>query len=185
MKTLLITFILVISTSVQAQDQKTYQLNAQESIINWRGTYSFLFSEHTGTVHFKEGTLIAEKGNIKGGDFTIDMTTITNEDYKKGVGAVKHLRSDDFFNVTKHTEAQLGITKVEYYANENRHKISADLTIKGITKSIEFWADVDGTAKTLMTKFKIDRVRWGITHNSKTRDHAISDAIEFDVHLQF
>ena len=61
----------------------------------------------------------------------------------------------------------------------------ADLTIKGITKEVEFWATIDGDTGQMTTKFKIDRIRWGITHNNDMRDHAIADAIEFDVFLQF
>lgn len=33
--------------------QETYALNTSQSVINWKGTYAFQFSEHNGTVDFK------------------------------------------------------------------------------------------------------------------------------------
>jgi len=185
MKKLLFTCIMLTGLLVSSQNQETHQLNTEQSVINWKGSYSFFFSEHNGTVHFKEGELIAKDGNITGGSFVIDMASISNEDYLKQQGAVKHLRSDDFFDVEKFPEARLVFTSVEYFTNENTHRIFADLTIKGITKNIRFYATADGDAKTFETKFKIDRTLWGITYNNKLKNEGISEAIEFNVNLQF
>jgi polyisoprenoid-binding protein YceI len=185
MKKLLITLIILTGLTATSQNQETHQLNTEQSVINWQGSYSFSFSEHTGTVHFKEGELITLGGNITGGSFVIDMTTISNEAYLRQEGAVKHLRGDDFFDVEKFPDAKLVLTSVEYFTNENTHRIFAYLTIKGITKNIRFYATADGDAKTLEAKFKIDRTRWGITYNHKLKDEAISDAMEFIINLQF
>jgi polyisoprenoid-binding protein YceI len=113
------------------------------------------------------------------------MNSITNEDYRNNEGPVNHLKNDDFFDVPNYPEARLTIRKVSYFEEDNQHKMEADLTIKGITRSIEFWATVDGTTKTMSTRFKIDRQRWGISYNNKLKNHAISDAIEFEVFLDF
>ena len=51
-------------------------------------------------------------------------------------------------------------------------KIYADLTIKGITLPIDFQAEVDYDNALMTTRFKIDRMRWGINYNSKLRDGA-------------
>ena len=185
MQKLLITFIILAGFTASSQNQETFQLNTEESVINWKGSYSFSFSEHNGTVHFKEGELITQDGNITGGSFIIDMTTISNAAYLDGNGSVKHLRSDDFFDVEKFPEATLVMTSVEYFTNGNTHRIFADLTIKGITKNIRFYATADGDTKTFETKFKIDRTLWGITYNHKLKNEAISEAIEFNVSLQF
>ena len=167
------------------QQQKTYQLKPQQSVINWTGSYTFLFSEHKGTVNFKEGTLFSNDGNITGGSFLIDMTTISNEEYLAGIGPVQHIRNPDFFDVNKFPEAKLVITSVQFFPRENRHKFMADLTIKGITKPIEFWPEIDEANNRINTKLKIDRTRWGITYNNKLKNDAISDAIAFDIVLQF
>ena len=113
------------------------------------------------------------------------MTTIDNEPGSDSEGPIDHLMDEDFFDVKKFATAHLKITSVEYFVESNKHKFIADFTIKGVTKSQEFWGIADGTTNTLTTKFKIDRTRWGITYNHKLKDKAISDAIEFDVTLIF
>jgi polyisoprenoid-binding protein YceI len=185
MQKFLITIIMLAGITAAAQHQKTYQLDTQKSIINWTGSYSFLMSEHKGTVQFKKGELFTTNGNISGGAFTIDMKSISNEEFLSGVGPVAHIRNEDFFNVEKYPEARLVITSVEFFPRDNRHKMLADLTIKGITKPIEFWPEVDEVRSKMTVQFKIDRTRWGITYNNKLKNDAISEAIEFDVVLQF
>ncbi|HBR54915.1 MAG TPA: YceI family protein [Flavobacteriaceae bacterium] len=185
MQKLLITFIIMSGLVMTGQSQKTYQLNTKKSAIKWIGKYSFLFSEHTGTVQFTGGELQTSDGNITGGNFLIDMTTITNEEYEKGLGPVEHLRNEDFFDVNKFPEAKLVITSVEFFPNENRHRMFGNLTIKGITKPVEFWPEVYPEEEKMYVQLKIDRTRWGITHDNKVKEHAISDAIELYVTLQF
>ena len=185
MKNVLFTIVMLVSISVTSQNQTTYVLDTVQSVINWEGSYAFNFSQHQGTVHFKRGVLTAVSGNITGGTFVIDMTTISNEEYEKGIGPVAHLRDPDFFDVEKHTEASLVITGVEYYETENIHRFYADLTIKGITNAIKFMATADNTKNTIEAKFKIDRQRWGITYNNKFKNDAIADGVGFMVSLQF
>ena len=188
--TLLITFTIGAQNSkknpLSPDVLKNYPLKADQSIINWRGTYSFKFSEHSGTVKFLEGALETTNGDITGGTFLVDMKSITNPDYEdNGNGPVAHLKDPDFFHVEKYPLARLKIVNATYFPDSNDHKIEAELTIKGITQPIEFWPQVDDVNKIMKARFKIDRTRWGITYNNKLRDHAISDAIEFDAVLQF
>jgi len=170
---------------VASQTKDTHVLDLKKSVLHWKGFYTFKISEHHGEVYFKNGEIATIDERITGGSFLIDMNSITNEDYTLKRGPVKHLKDTDFFDVAKFPEAKLVLTSVEYFPNTNTHEIYADLTIKGITKNIKFYADVDGIKKTMIAHFKIDRTLWGITYNNKAKDHAISDAIEFKAFLQF
>lgn len=187
MKHILIIFIILTSSIITGQTQKTYQLNTFQSVIKWKGSYSFNFSEHNGTVYFSSGKLITSEGMITGGSFIIDMSTITNEEYRrrKDMGPVGHLRNEDFFHVDAYPEAKLVITKVEYFSNDNTHRFTANLTIKEITQSIQFVGHANGETRQILTRFIIDRTRWGITYNNSMKNSVISDAVEFDVVLQF
>lgn len=178
--------ILCLSTTIYAQNE-SYDLDIAKSKIKWKGSYLFQFSEHTGTVSFKKGMLTTQKGKITGGNFLIDMTSITNEAYQENPenGPVGHLKNADFFDVAIYPEARLELTKVTYFKDNNEHRFEGNLTIKGISKPIMIRAFADEANKTIKTKFKIDRKDWGITYNSKYKDSAISDAMEFDVFLQF
>lgn len=186
MQKLIITIIILSSAICNAQYLDTnYTLDTDKSIIKWKGSYSFNFGEHPGIVQFEKGTLNTQNNMITGGEFTIDMTTIANDPDIDHESPIDHLRDEDFFHVSKFPKATLVFTDVLYIPEKNLHEITADLTIKGTTKPQTFYATANGETNILKTKFKIDRTRWGIIYNHKLKDQAISDAIEFDVFLQF
>jgi polyisoprenoid-binding protein YceI len=58
----------------------------------------------------------------------------------------EHLLSPDFFDVAKHPKIAFKTTKVEA-AGENRGKVTADLTIRGIRRSISFEVECLGPVK--------------------------------------
>lgn len=180
--------MILTSTIVTSQvhyTPATHVLDHQKSVLHWKGSYTFNISEHNGVVYFKRGELATNGDQVTGGSFVIDMLSIDNVPNSNHEGPIKHLKDPDFFDVYKFPEAKLIITSIEYFSNTNTHEIYADLTIKGITQNIKFYADIDGIKNTMKAHFKIDRTRWGITYNNKAKDKAISDAIEFKAELYF
>ena len=183
-KNALSTLLLFSTLLVMGQDQ--YKADTESSLINWKGFKPT--GEHYGTVKVKSGSFKIENKKIVAGEFEIDMNTIIDldmaADSEYNAKLVGHLKSDDFFGVEKYPTATLTITAVEKGKGDVKN-ITADLTIKEVTKDIVFNAYVDGNTKTFSTTFKIDRTRWGVTYNNPLKNNAISDAIEFDVFLQF
>ncbi|MGK0325541.1 MAG: polyisoprenoid-binding protein YceI [Polaribacter sp.] len=167
--------------------QEKLNINSTKSTIKWIGEYTFYFGGHDGNITFKEGYFIKTKDVITGGEFVIDMNTITNNDIEKSSKAnenlVNHLKEPDFFDVKKYPLGTLKITKVAY-SNTNEARIEADLTLKGITESINFRAEFDYKEKEMKTRFKIDRKKWNVNYKSKMKDSAISDAIGFEVSIK-
>ncbi|HPR01426.1 MAG TPA: YceI family protein [Saprospiraceae bacterium] len=165
--------------------QEGLQINTAESSLKWMGEYTFYFGGHEGFIGLKEGELIMTNGEITGGHFVIDMNSISNtditiEDAKKSL--VDHLKSKDFFNVKEYPESRLVITGISY-SDKTHAEIEAVLTIKNISKSIRFRAEMDPDKKEINTKFKIDRNDWGVNFNYMLKDEAISDAIGFHINL--
>ncbi|WP_405210535.1 YceI family protein [Dokdonia sp. Asnod2-E02] len=179
--------ILVVTSQIHSQvvAPETHNLDTGKSILHWKGSYVFNVSEHNGEVYFKDGYLNSINDNVIGGSFTIDMTSITNEDHLHNRGPVTHLKDEDFFYIEKYPEASLTITSITYFEDTNTHEVFADLTIKEVTKNIKFYAILDGQARSFKAHFKIDRTRWGITYNNEVKNRAISEAIEFKADLQF
>ncbi len=172
--------------TVDAQYLNTnYELDTEKSKIKWKGSYSFNFGSHKGFVSLKSGVIMTVNNTIVGGEFVIDMTTITSDPEQDHLSPIKHLKDEDFFYVKKYPLATIKFKEVNYIADKNSHEIIADLTIRGVTKTQKFYATANGENKTFTSKLKIDRTRWGITYNHKLKDEAISDAIEFDVYLVF
>ncbi|WP_420571157.1 YceI family protein [Kordia sp.] len=182
-KLILLLSVLIVSIStINAQEQLPIDISKSE--IKWSCDYSFYFNGHYGIVNFKEGHFLKSNGKITGGTFTIDLHTIITQDMEEegNKNLTKHLKDPDFFDVSKYPTATLVLKSTRYH-DATSFEAKADLTIKGITQEVKFQAKVDYETKTMTTKFKIDRTRWGINYNSTVKDSAISDAIGFEVIL--
>ncbi|MEH6538013.1 MAG: YceI family protein [Psychroserpens sp.] len=185
MKTRILIVLITICSIASSYTQEYLKIDTSKSELKWSGEYAFYFGGHNGTIRFIEGYFLKTDDVITGGRFIIDMTSIMCEDIKTeeaNDGLVNHLKDPEFFDVEQFSTARLAITKVEYH-DSTHMKIFADLTIKGVTNPMSFNAEVDFKNKEMTTKFKIDRMLWGVSYNSKMRDGAISDGIGFEIKL--
>ncbi|SHI34439.1 Polyisoprenoid-binding protein YceI [Mesonia phycicola] len=186
LKTLGVTAIFLAMISFTSNPIKKKNIRIKESNIEWKGEK--LTGSHEGTLTFKEGFLEMENKNITGGEFIVDMSSITATDLS-GEGKQKlegHLKSDDFFGVKKHPTAKLLIKKAT--KTDNVYKIMADLTIKGKTNSVTF--DLYMKDNTATTHLTIDRTKYNIKYGSGSffdnlGDKTIYDDFELDITLKF
>jgi len=185
-KSIAIALLVAVTTlSATAQDKK---INASKSTITWVGKK--VTGQHTGTVNIKDGVLSFKGGKVTGGNFTVDMTTIAVTDLKAGEGKEKlegHLKAEDFFGTDKFATSKLVFKSVKV-KSANVYTVTADLTIKGITKPVTF--DLNTTKSTATAAFNIDRTKYDIKYGSKSffegiGDKAIYDEFEVTVNLQF
>lgn len=138
--TLFLAFLLVGVLSSFTITNDPYPVDKEASTVKWTGYHLAKSYEHTGYVTLKSGNLNFANGLISSGEFVIDMNTITDvdlKDAKDNAKLVKHLKSEDFFDVKNHPEAKLVIKK-SVAKSPGILKTTADLTIRGITKTIEF-----------------------------------------------
>ena len=152
---LLFTFIFGTTISIYAKDNsKTIEADAQKSSLEWIGKK--VLGQHSGNVNLKSGTLFVKGSVLTGGNFVIDMTSISCTDINDAAynaNLIKHLKSTDFFNVDEFTTATLKITKVLKFVNKSdSYNLTADLTVKGITKSISFPATFSKQGNVFETK---------------------------------
>ena len=56
----------------------TYAVDVAQSVIRWTGRN--LFNHHNGTVHLSGGEIVLRQGQLVSARFTIDTTSIANED---------------------------------------------------------------------------------------------------------
>ena len=119
------------------------------------------------------------------------MTSITVTDISGG-GAKKlegHLKSADFFGTEENPTATLKITKAIPYGTSGAYKIVADLTIKKITKSIKFKANVDmsGNQISANAKITVDRSDFNVRYGSGSFFDNLGDKTiydEFDIEVK-
>lgn len=157
-----------------------------ESVVTWKG-YKVL-GEHTGEIRIKEGKLDFDGDNLTGGEFTIDMSTISTTDLEGEYAQklVGHLSSPDFFNIESFPTAKFVITKVVSRGKTGDYKITGDLTIKESTESITFNAMIADNVASAATK--IDRSKFDIRYGSGSffdnlGDNTIYDEFDLDIKL--
>ena len=170
-------------------ERTVYQADTEATTLKWKG-YK-VTGEHEGTVKLKEGFLVYEDGQLAGGEFVIDMTTIEDTDLQ-GQWKAKlenHLKSDDFFGVEKYPVSKFVITRA-VPQGPGKYKIIGNLTIKGITKEIRFVADVqkNGDSVVADARITIDRAEFDVRYGSGSffdnlGDKTIYDEFDLWVHL--
>lgn len=155
----------------------SYKANVEESTVTWKGSKPT--GSHNGVVTLLNGVFDIENGNVKAGEFTIDMNTISCSDLEAGNGKEKlegHLKAADFFDVEKFPTAKFEVTGSE--VKDGKVELTGNLTLKEVTKSITIPVTVteDGEFATLKSDvFSVDRTDFGVTYSSKKFDAALKD----------
>jgi len=195
MKKLIIAFIALSLPAMMVANngdkgKTTYKVDANNSSVAWKGHK--VTGEHEGFIAIAAGTINMDGDKLTGGEFTIDMTSISATGMDAGMqGKLEgHLKSDDFFGVVSHPTAQLKITKVK--SKGGVYFITADVTIKEITHPVEFETTLTSTggAMTATSKITIDRSKYNVRYGSNSffdnlGDKAIYDNFDLEVKLNF
>ena len=154
--------------------------------INWTG-YK-VTGQHSGTLALKSGSLNLQDGQLVGGEFVVDMTSLTVTDLEgKGKANLEgHLKSDVFFGVEAHKEAHMKITQVS--GDTSGYTVTGDFTIKGQTHSVVF--DMKLSENSATAKVKIDRTLYDIRYGSDSffdnlGNKAIDNEFDIEVTLNF
>lgn len=185
-----------------------WNLNVAESKIEWIGTK--VSGYHTGTVPLKTGDIYVNNDEVTGGRFVMDVANMAVSGPKGSDTAgnrklLGHLKSADFFDVAQHPEGVFELTGVkpykgdavrdtndvrqeeinEYKVTNPTHTVSGNLTLKGVTKNIEFPARiaVSGNTAEAIAKFNINRKDWGIIYAGKP-DDLIRDEIHLGISIK-
>jgi polyisoprenoid-binding protein YceI len=162
-------------------------INTEASTITWKA-YKVTGS-HEGIINLASGNLDFNGTVLTGGAFVVDMTTINTTDlegeYKQKLDG--HLHSDDFFGTATHKTASLEITSVKA-SGKNAYNATANLTIKNITKEVNFTISVYGSKAT--ANLKVDRSQFDVRYGSGSffdnlGDKTIYDEFDLVVDLQF
>lgn len=148
---------------------------AQNSKIGWKATKAG--GEHYGKVNIIDGFMAVQGNHINGGEFTMDMTSITMEDSKnaKLEGEIKN----KFFEADKYPTSKFVLTKTEF--DGVKTIVYGDLTIKDKTKPIQFPATITYTPDSVhaVASFAIDRQLWDLT----VWNGIVNNFLEFNIDL--
>ena len=164
------------------------QVNLEESSVKWTGV-QLSGKSHYGTLSFKSADLSFSDERLIGGNFVVDMTSLTVDDLTgRGKKSLEgHLKADDFFSVNDFNFSKLELNAVNM-VSENEYSAEGDLTIKGYTHKakVSFYKEDD--SKNLKAKLVFDRSKYNVRYGSGSffenlGDKLILDDIELEVTL--
>ena len=164
----------VASPPATAQGQK-YRITPQNSQITFvaskvTGSHNGSFGDFSGQIEYN-GTPEQSRVNIniKSDTITTDTPDLT-----------KHLKTADFFDVTKFPEATFVSTAIKAGGDGGAsHTVTGNLTMHGVTKSVTFPATINVTpdAATVDSTFTINRKDFGLNYpgaaNNAIRDNVV------------
>jgi polyisoprenoid-binding protein YceI len=152
---------------------KTMIIDVEKSTAEWLGKK--VTGQHNGTIKFVKGDFTVDNGKVTGGKFEMDMNSIVVLDLTDAAMNAKltgHLKSDDFFSSAKYPVSKFEVTKVDVLSDPGKpgmnSTVTGNLTIKDITKSISFPAEIKIENGVLNAKadFDIDRTEWNVKYGS-------------------
>ncbi len=182
MKIRTLTFIYLFLISFSIINAQTYKVNVEKSKLEWRSTK--ITGEHNGLVKIQEGYVLIADDKIIGGEFVIDMKSISvldTDDKEKQKDIVDDISGKTFFNVKEFPTAKFII---KGYSDGF---LLGDLTIKEITVSVKFKTPFKIINKSFIAKtvpFNIDRRKWKLELNNWIKEVAVDNPLEFNVYIQ-
>ncbi len=185
---------------IAVTEGQKYEVGPGMAKIMWEATKPT--GNHNGTINTSDGQIFIKDGKITGGNFTIDMTSITvldlEGDDKASLEA--HLKgtesegAEDFFNTSKFPTGKFEITSVvdSTFENGSNTLVKGNLTLLDVTKEISVPLIVnvlDSTVTVVSQGFSINRTDWGIIYKSKNifkelGDKFINDEIVLNLKLE-
>jgi polyisoprenoid-binding protein YceI len=180
--------IAITLMSFKVANENPYKIDVAGSQLKWTGYHLAKSYEHTGYVKIKSGQFSTDGEKITSGNIVIDMTTLTNIDLTKekdNAKLVKHLKSDDFFGVDKNPEAKIVIKNSEKIS-EHVYKTTADVTIKGITKEIQFETNIKSASDTELVAsatLKIQRTDFEVMYGWNAENAMLDGEFQMEVKI--
>ncbi len=175
-------------------DNGTYNFMTASSSIIWEGRKKLVEGYvDRGNIKLKTGELNVTGGQITGGQIIIDMSSIAVESTSKVDGETAklatHLKSDDFFGVTKYPTATFKLkTATPDPTGENKYILEGDLTIRDTTNMISIPVTLgqkDGQL-TLTGEAIVNRAKFNVKYGSESFFKDLGDkVIEDDFKLIF
>ncbi len=154
----------------------TFVFDNESSKIEWTG--SKVTGKHDGGFKVFRGDVKLVDGAPEKSSVFVDIdanSLFTDNDKLAG-----HLKSGDFFDVVNHPKASFTSTEVKKGGEKGAsHTVTGNLTLRGVTKSITFPANVRTSASGVEVdaEFAINRKDFGLVYAGKPDDLIRDDVV--------
>lgn len=167
-----ITLILLAAISIGQVKAQGWSVDNSHSQVMFTVSH-LVISEVTGSFQGFSGKIASEKPDFSDAkiDFTVDVNTINTESEMRD----NHLKSDEFFNAGKYPVITFKGKEMKKMSS-NKYKLTGDLTIRDVTKTVILDVIYAGTVKDpwgntkagFKIKGMVDRFDYGLKWNTLT-----------------
>jgi rhodanese-related sulfurtransferase/polyisoprenoid-binding protein YceI len=173
-----------------------HPIECEKSGLEWAGRN--ICKKHWGAIDISGGEIVVKDGVVTGGSVIIDMRSIRDcdlADQDLNRLLIRHLMSDDFFDVEHFPTAGFEILYSEFDRGATpgspNYLLKGALTIRGTAKEVTVPAMIaQGEGGTIQAQacFSIDRTEWNITYGSgklfeKLGMHLVNDTISLELYV--
>jgi polyisoprenoid-binding protein YceI len=143
MKRLVVVFFAIFAVTAFLTAQSEWKFDKVHSSVTFSVRH-MVISNVSG--NFKDFSVVLKSEKEDFSDATVEGTIQVASISTDNDNRDKHLKSDDFFNAEKFPEIKFKSTKFEKL-DDNKYKITGDLTMRDVTKEVIFDAVLNGTLK--------------------------------------
>lgn len=129
-----------MTTTAEKVSTTTWKIDPSHSSIEFSAKH-LMISTVRGRMGAVNGEIVADESNPANSsvELTVDIAGLTTNESNRDT----HLRSADFFDAENHPEATFKSTAIEPLSKD-KFRVTGDLTIRGITKSITLDVEREG-----------------------------------------
>ena len=190
MKSLKIFSFLLFFSAASIFAQTNWNLDKSHSSVGFSVTH-MVITDVEGHFTNYEGTISMNGDDITSAmiDFTVDVNSINTENEDRD----KHLRSDDFFNAEDFPQMSFKSKEMKKVGEKN-YKLIGDLTIRDVTKEVEFDVKFNGmvndpwgnTRAGFKATGEINRFDYGLKWNNllETGGLVVGEDVEMVINVQ-
>ena len=180
---------------IKTNKTETFKTVKDGSFVNWKASHLGGVQPRFGKIYFKDATFLVNNGILTNVNVAINILTLTVENFPEGAEEIGkltgHLQSADFFDVEKYPTSKFELTNIQKNTGDFNSKVTGNLTILEVTKSITFSANINVTEEEVSMQsedFSINRTDWGLSYNTEGTagvpvDYLIANNIGFTINL--
>jgi polyisoprenoid-binding protein YceI len=168
MKTIILSVVFLLGISVASFSQTAWEIDKVHSAVKFGVTHLVISTVEGNFKDFNASISTNPDGSLDKIEADIKTTSVNTENEQRD----NHLKSDDFFSASKFPD-MVFVSKSIRKVGKDNYKVTGDLTIKGVTKSVVLDAKNNGTIKDpwgntrsgWTASGKIDRFDFGLAWN--------------------
>jgi polyisoprenoid-binding protein YceI len=142
MKTFILSIIILFGISLTSFAQHSWDIDKVHSAVKFGVSHLVISTVEGNFKDFNSSLTTKADGSLEKIEADIKTTSVNTENEQRDT----HLKSDDFFSSAKFPDMTFVSTSIKKVGKDN-YKVTGDLTIRGVTKSVVLDTKNNGTIK--------------------------------------